>query len=462
MAANEEKSEGKQTWRFSGQFWMANLMELCERAAYYGFFIVLTLYLSAEFVGFNDRETGFVAGVFFACLYLFPTFLGAVADKIGFKKGLVLAFALLTLGYFLLGIVQFLPEIPWVRKLSVMVFLAIAMVGGSFVKALITGTVAKTTTEANRARGYSLFYWVVNIGAFGGKTVVPSIRQELGLEYVNFFSAGMTLLALVIALIFFKSIETEKSDKNLKDVWRALVGIFTTPRLISLTLIVSGFWMIQHQLYATMPKYVIRLLGEEAKPEWLANVNPLVVVIFVVLITQLMKKREAVSSMLIGMLLMPFSALAMSFSTSLESITGESVDFGVVALHPLTVMMIVGIGIQGLAECFISPRFLEYFSVQAPKGEEGLYMGFSHLHSFISALLGFGISGFLLTAYCPDPNELPEGISAVERASYYAHAHYIWYYFAAIGTTAAIALVIFKIVTKRIDDKKAAQASDKS
>jgi dipeptide/tripeptide permease len=260
--------DGAQTWKFSREFWLANLMELFERAAYYGFFIVLTLYLSADFVGFNDRETGFVAGIFFACLYLFPTFLGAIADRIGFKRGLVLAFLLLTIGYFLLGTVQFLPELSWVRKGSVIFFLVIAMIGGSFIKALITGTVARTTNEANRARGYALFYWVVNIGAFGGKTVVPSIRQGIGLEYVNFFSAGMTFLALLVALFFFKPIGRPVVERSLGDIWRALVGIFTTPRLIILTLIVTGFWMIQHQLYATMPKYVIRLQGAAAKPEW--------------------------------------------------------------------------------------------------------------------------------------------------------------------------------------------------
>ena len=32
--------------------------------------------------------------------------------------------------------------------------------------------------------------------------------------------------------------------------------------------------MVQQQLYATMPKYVIRLAGETAKPGWIANVNP--------------------------------------------------------------------------------------------------------------------------------------------------------------------------------------------
>ncbi len=441
-----ETKQHQESWRFPKEFWLANLMELCERAAYYGFFIVLTLYLT-DIVGFDDKATGVVAGVFFALLYFFPPFVGAIADKIGFKNGLILAFTLLTIGYFFLGVFH--------SKVLVIVFLFVVLIGGSFIKPLITGTVAKTTSEVNKARGFSLFYWVVNIGAFGGKTVVPSIRQGIGLEYVNFFSSGMAFLALLLAIFIFKPIDSNTEGKKIKDVVDALIRIFKTPRLIILTLIVAGFWIIQHQLYATMPKYVIRLLGEDAKPEWLANVNPLVVVIFVVLITQLTKKYKAVTVMFIGMLIMPLSALVMAFSQSLEAVTGSSVSvLGWFSLHPLTIMMIIGIAIQGLAECFISPRFLEYFSLQAPKGEEGVYMGFSHLHSFFSALVGFIMSGFLLDKYCPDPKTLPAGLTEAQRAAYYADAHLIWYYFVVIAIVAALALYVFKIVTERIDSKK--------
>jgi len=442
-----ESTEKIETWKFPKEFWLANLMELCERAAYYGFFIVLTLYLT-DIVGFTDQETGIVAGIFFAMLYFLPPFVGAIGDKIGFKNGLIIAFGLLTIGYFFLGVFH--------SKLLVIIFLTVVLIGGSFIKPLITGTVAKTTSEANRARGFSLFYWVVNIGAFSGKTFVPYIRQGVGLEYVNFFSAGMSLLALLFALFFFKPLDGKRKDsKTISEVWQSLIKVFTTGRLITLTLIVTGFWIIQHQLYATMPKYVIRLLGEEAKPEWLANVNPLVVVIFVVGVTQLFKKKSAVSSMLIGMILMPFSAFAMAMSQELKLITGSTVDvFGLVEMYPLTVMMIIGIAIQGLAECFISPRFLEYFSVQAPKGEEGLYLGFSHLHSFFSALLGFISSGFLLDAYCPDPKTLPVGLTEIERTAVYADAHVIWYYFMAVGFVSAVALFIFRYVTNKMDAKK--------
>jgi MFS family permease len=112
-------------------------------------------------------------------------------------------------------------------------------------------------------------------------------------------------------------------------------------------------------------------------------------------------------------------------------------------------MMIIGIGIQGLAECFISPRYLEYFSLQAPKGQEGIYLGFSHLYNFVSSLAGFIMSGFLLDAYCPDPKTLPAGLTEVQLAAYYSNAHYLWYYFIAIGCCAIVALMVFKYVTEK-------------
>jgi dipeptide/tripeptide permease len=438
-------SPGKETWKFPKEFWLANFMELCERAAYYGFFIVLTLYLT-DIVGFTDTETGIVAGIFYALLYFFPPFVGAVADRIGFKNGLIVAFSLLSIGYFFLGVFH--------DKLPVLFFLFVVLIGASFIKPLITGTVAKTVSDVNKARGFSLFYWVVNIGAFGGKTVVPSIRQGIGLEYVNFFSAGMALVALLFALIIFKPIDGKGESKSIAEVWGSFKAIFMAPRLIILILIIAGFWTIQGQLYATMPKYVIRLLGEGSKPEWLANVNPLIVVIFVVFVTQWTKKIKAINTMLIGMLIMPVSALAMAMSQTLESFTGNSISIiGSFSLHPITFMMIIGIAIQGFAECFISPRYLEYFALQAPKGNEGLYMGFSHLNSFFSALIGFIMSGFLLDKYCPDPKTLPAGLTEIQRAAYYDHAHYIWYYFVAIALVSAVALYIFKIVTERIDRK---------
>ena len=440
---NAQKGIAKKTkggWKFPRAFWTANVVELFERAAYYAVFIAITLYLT-RVVGFNDINAGWIGGVFAAGLYFLPPFSGAFADKIGFRKAVILAFALLSIGYFTLG------ALPY--KETVIPALVILMFGGSFIKSIITGTVAKTTNEETRARGYSIFYGLVNIGAFLGKTFAYPLRLNWGLESINFYAATMTFIAMIIVFFFYRSVNIDGEGKTFNETWKGLMRVVTNMKLLLLIIIVTGFWIIQHQLYATMPKYVLRTVGEHASPEWIANVNPFVVMISVVFITNAMRNVKAVTSMTVGMFLMPISALLMASSAILQSITGHSVSFfGLFSAHPVTVMMISGIIVQGLAECFISPRYLEYFSLQAPKGEEGLYLGFSHLHSFLSSILGFGISGYLLTAYAPDPLTLSAG--QLEHA--YDHAHYIWYYFSAIGFGAAVALLIYnKYINK--DDK---------
>jgi len=202
------------SWKFTRPFWTANIVELLERAAYYGMFIVITLYLSRE-VGYNDIWAAWIAGGFSAGLYFLPPFSGAYADRIGFRKALMLAFALLTVGYFGLG------ALPY--KSTVIPSMIIVMIGGSFIKSVITGTVAKETSKANRARGFSIFYAMVNIGSFSGKTLVYPIRMELGLVYVNFLSAAFTLLALIIVYFFYKSSKTEGEGKSMKEIWAGLL-----------------------------------------------------------------------------------------------------------------------------------------------------------------------------------------------------------------------------------------------
>ena len=442
--------------KFSNAFWVANGVELLERLAYYAVFIVITLYLSNVW-GFSDIEAGAISGVFSASLYLLPLFSGSYADKIGFRSAIILAFSLLSLGYAGLGILPTLLESAGLveydmtttfnglnesyLRWSIVPVMALIVLGGSFIKSVISGTVARETTSENRARGYSVFYMMVNIGAFTGKTVVDPLRKSMGdqgLVYLNFFSASMTLLALIAVILFYKSVKTEGQGKSFREIGQGLIRVLTNWKLLILILIISGFWLIQSQMYATMPKYVIRLIGEDASPGWYANVNPLIVFVMVNFVTSLMKKKKALSSMMIGMLIIPVSALVMSFGNQIDSPA-------ILGLHPVAFMMILGIAMQAIAECFISPRFLEYFSLQSPKGEEGLYLGFSHLHSFFSYLLAFLMGGFLLDKYCPDPRLFS---SAEAYAAATEHAHYIWYVFVGVGLLSALALFIYGKVTR--------------
>ncbi len=472
--ANTPPPPADGTSGYSRAFWTANLVELLERGAWYGVFVAITLYLS-RILGFTDIEAASVSGVFSAGLYLLPTFSGAWADRMGFRRALLLAFALLTVGYggmWLLptllesaGLVTYGREVEFTglqdtgHKWLFLPVMLVVMIGGSFIKSVITGTIAHETTAANRARGYSIFYAMVNVGAFSGKTIVQPLREQLGNEglvVLNLYAAGMTALAFVLVLMFFRSRTSHGGGKTVAETRAALVAVLSRGRLVVLIVIITGFWMVQHQMYASMPKYVLRLAGEDSAPSWYANVNPAVVVLTVGAVTTLMRGKSALASMTVGMFIMPVSAFCMAAGNFVgtEDIAG---------MRPVAFMMVVGIAFQGLAESFISPRYLEYFSLQAPRGQEGLYLGFSHLHSFVASLLGFVTSGFLLQRYCPDPTTLSAADKAQHAAALhgdapmpaaYAQAHYLWYAFVGVAIVSAIALVIYGRILARTDARR--------
>jgi dipeptide/tripeptide permease len=446
----DEAVEDTTSWRFPRIFWTGNAAELCERAAYYGTFIALRTYL-IRVVGLDDVQAGVVAGLFGGWIYLVPFFTGAAADRMGFRKALILAFALLTAGYGCLGLFHTLGP--------VLVGLALIVLGGAFVKPVITGTVAKSSDSVNRARAFSIFYMVVNIGSFTGKTVVAPMRIEMGVETVPFFSAGSCLFALLLVMLIYRPADDgEAQPKNMRETLQGMWMAMSNLRFFALILITAGFWAIQGQLYASMPDYVLRMAGETYKPEWYANVNPLVVVLFVVAITQLVRNWKPQNSMLIAMAMIPMSSLTMATSSWIHG----KVDIFGIEVHPITLMMVIGIAVQGLAECFLSPKWLEFASKQAPRGREGVFLGFAHMNTFFAWIFGFIFSGYLLRNYCPEPTTLPPAIreqhalalaGQAPMPEIYAHANYLWYAYAGIGAVSFIALVIFIWVTNRIDSR---------
>ena len=132
-------------------------------------------------------------------------------------------------------------------------------------------------------------------------------------------------------------------------------------------------------------------------------------------------------------------------------------------MHPITFMMIIGISIQGLAECFLSPKWLEFASLQAPPGKEGTFLGFAHMNVFFAWVFGFTFSGFLLRKYCPEPTTLPEAVQVQHTAALagqgpmpevYAQAHYLWYAYAGVGLISLLALIVFRAVTRKLDEGK--------
>jgi Na+/melibiose symporter-like transporter len=226
--------------------------------------------------------------------------------------------------------------------------------------------------------------------AFGLLTVGYAMLWIVPRPAMVIAGVGLAAVALLVALLFYRPPDNlETRPRSVRNALQGLATVLRNGRFLALILITAGFWLIQGQMYASMPKYVLRMVGDAAMPEWYANVNPLVVVLCVVPVTQLVRKLAPIGSIAIALGLIPLSATIMGFSTPLGSLAAAAG----LATHPVTIAMILGISLQGFAECFLSPRYLEYASKQAPPGQEGLYMGYAHINTFFAWFTGFVMSG---------------------------------------------------------------------
>src|SRR5438477_5599886 len=87
---------------FERPFWVANISELFERLSYYAAFASLARYLH-ETLKFPAEQAGSLSGLFGGLVWFLAAFGGTVADRLGFRRSLSLAYLILSCAYFLLG-----------------------------------------------------------------------------------------------------------------------------------------------------------------------------------------------------------------------------------------------------------------------------------------------------------------------------------------------------------------------
>lgn len=97
--------------------------------------------------------------------------------------------------------------------------------------------------------------------------MVDPLRNVIGEQayiYINYFSATMTVLHYWLSSYCINRHIQEKAKwKSMREIGQGFLRIITNWRLLILILIVTGFLMVQQQLYATMPKYVIRMVVKQ-------------------------------------------------------------------------------------------------------------------------------------------------------------------------------------------------------
>lgn len=317
---------------FTRPFYVANTMEIFERLAWYGFFTVSSLYMTSPSeqggLGFTDQQRGVLQGVIPFLLYLFPVFTGALGDRYGYRKMFLIAFAIMTPSYYLLGQAQSFWSF-------FIVFLLVA-VGAAIFKPLVVGTVSRSTDMTNRGLGFGVFYTMVNVGGFLGP-VIAGYMRTISWDWVFVMAAVWIAINFIPAFFFYRDPPGEPKSSSadsgfskvfteiqavlgngrfalmvipavfalmlaggdwiswtstfifvvawlvLNMLWRSSnesgawyqqgIRVGNGPFLVYL-LIMSGFWAIYQQLFITLPLYIRDFVDTQGIIMWLQTVHP--------------------------------------------------------------------------------------------------------------------------------------------------------------------------------------------
>jgi len=406
MAENNQAETPKklgfmaQVKSFSRHFWVANLMEMLERLAYFGVRAVVGIYIvdaaSRGGLELTHMQRGFIFTIWAVIQTLLPMFTGGFSDRYGYKKSLYIAFTINVFGYALMG---------WADSYPVF-FLAVIMVatGTAVFKPPLHGTLAHSVDESNSSLGWGFFYQLVNIGGFLGPFVAGQMRV-ISWDYVFYASAFFTSLNFIPTIFLLKDFSEETRKKKAEAGQLDERGPFATfadsmmtlikdSKFVVFLLIFSGFWLMFMQLFDTFPIFIQEWVDSRGTlhflqqtlgfgfinadafgnvpPEYMVNIDAGTIVILMPLIGYFTGKGKPIVMMVLGMLL---STLALVY-------TGISNTGGFVLL---------GIFLFAIGEMMCSPKFSEYIGLMAPPEKKALYMGYSN----IPFAIGWGLAGVL-------------------------------------------------------------------
>jgi POT family proton-dependent oligopeptide transporter len=369
---------------FEPAFWVANFTEIFERVAYYGTTAVLAIYLKEQ-LHFSSELTGWLVGTFGLVVWFLPILGGTLADRFGFRRALMFAYLVMTVGYYLLGSLA----APWMESLRqslgdkwlVLAILMIPALGPGVVKPCVAGTTARASNENVRSLGYSIYYTLVNIGGALGPIVAWLVRKQLGwgIESVFRVSALWVFLMFWTTLFFYRE-PGRSGEVKVASVWTALsnmIVVLANLRFVLFLAISAGFYIVFWQQYISAPLFIRGYVNAKADVDLLLSVDPVVVICFQILAAYLTRKMPAVRAMALGFLITGLSWILLAIYPSV----------------PMLVATLVGVAIGEITQ---ASRYYEYVSRLAPPGQQGLYMGYAFLPIAVGYFVAGPLGGYLI------------------------------------------------------------------
>lgn len=420
-------------------YWTVIVMEFFERGGYYGLMSVLSAYLALAVVdgglGFSKVSIGAIKSTITPLLYFLPILSGALADRYGYRKFLILSFVCLSSGYFLSGFMTGYGPI--------FATLLIMAVGAGFFKPLISATIARTTDQSNSSLGFGIYYWSINLGA----TIIPlavAVIKQYSWQWVFFTSAIMTGVMLIPTLLWFKDPPKPENTKSLGRVFKDMVMVLADWRFILLIVLYAlGFWVLYFQMFDSMLWYFHDFMAERMGPvnavvtaflslfgyagQWKFNeahitvMNAGTIIALQLLVSQIVAKRRALPTMITGICIAIFGMLLVAFS-----------------MNPW--VFLLGLVIFSIGEMTLHPKFISYVGLIAPVEKKATYMGYLFLYGVIGSGVG-GILGGWAYHYFVETHNAPRTL---------------WLFFCGIGAVSLIGLVLYNTFVAHRKESEAA------
>ena len=436
---------------FHPSFWVANFTELFERLAYYGTTAVLAIYLNEQ-LHFSSELTGWLMGTFGFVVWFLPVLGGTLADRFGFRRALLFAYLVMSVGYFLLGSLS----APWMQSLRhalsdkwlVLAILMVPALGPAVVKPCVAGTTARACSEGVRSMGYSIYYTIVNVGGTLGPAVAWLVGEKLGWGNENVFRVCALSVFLMFWFTLFFFHETGSASRpqvtSIAAALRNMVTVLANFRFVVFLLIFSGYWVIFWQQYIGAPLFVRRYVSPTAPVALLLSTDAATVICFQILVSYLTRRIPPIPAISLGILISSLSWIILAVhpaSHTLAAAVGSvfAVFGSRVTIDPAAPMFVLTMFFLALGEITQSPRYYEYVSRLAPPGREGLFMGYA----FLPIAIGYFIAGVLggsLLHYFGEVLHRPQQM---------------WWVISGVGVLTTLLMVIYDRVLRR---RPAAQA----
>jgi len=368
--------------KFPRVFWISNIIELFERWAWYGFYTGFALYLTLSkdtgALGFTQVQKGAIMGTGSMLLYFLPLITGAIADRVGYKKVLVLSFTFYLGGYFMVGFFTSYGLI-----FAAYLFLAFA---GALFKPIISGMIAKTTDKETSSVGFGIFYMMVNIGGFIGP-FIAGFLYKVSWNLV-FLMSMITIGFNYVMVLFFHEPGREPPDKSMyRNIQQAFKNIFVTLgdwRYVIFLLIMSIFWTAFNQLYYSFPVFIEHWVDLDRLGTFL-GLDPGRITALTI---------QSMDAFFIIVLQMYISSISMKFKPLHSIMTGIMILGAGLLLMFITRnpwIVLAGVLIFSIGEMASSPKYTEYVGRIAPEDRKALYMG----TSFLPIALGHYLAGII-------------------------------------------------------------------